>query len=157
MILQNSINRLLHELVDGPDVNQYGFLLNPGSPGLLDILRQLDVSEATAVIAPGCSSIAAQANHIRFVLEVLNRKFAADPPIADEAWEQSWSVVLSSSAEWQHLLDQLQSEVQRWGSRVLAMPQPHDEDVMTEIVASVAHMAYHFGSIRQLLHFQFRN
>lgn len=62
-----------------------------------------------------------------------------------------------SSKEWQHLQDQLQSEVQRWSKRVRAMSQPRDEDAMTEIVASVAHVAYHIGAIRQLFAFNSEN
>lgn len=55
------------------------------------------------------------------------------------------------------MLDQLQSEVQRWSKRVRAMSQPRDEDAMTEIVASVAYVAYQIGVIRQLLCFYSEN
>src|SRR5258708_6919563 len=71
-VFQRALSNMLTEIFDGPPGKE-AYLLNPGDPGLL---RQLDTIEASAASKrpmPGKTTIAAHADHVHFVLSILNR------------------------------------------------------------------------------------
>lgn len=156
-LVQRSSHRILTELIDGSKDSQYSWVLNPGSDGLLGVLRRLSASEASANWISGKPSIAAQTNHIRFSLELLNRRSKEEHLFNDEAWENSWKLQSVTNKEWRNLLDQLDKEAHEWMNAVLVSKRERDEDSVTEILTSVSHIAYHFGAIRQLLSIAFES
>lgn len=159
-LIRHSFRRLLTELLNGVSADSYGYMLNPGSAGLLAALKRLDAAQAAAIRIPGRASIAAQANHVCFVLNVMNRKYAGAAPFPDEAWAVSWEVEVQNDEQWQALLERLRDQAQLWKNRIglagqdtvkTSGGQENREEEMTEQIASIAHLAYHFGAIRQLL------
>lgn len=151
LLVRQGLRRLLEELVDGPAADQYAWVLNPGTCGLMDTLKRLSAAESSAVRVPGRSSIAAHANHLRFSLELLNRKSNGEPPFPDEEWAASWSVQTVTDGEWSRLLARLQAEAGAWMNHVASSDRAWGEEETMEALASSAHIAYHFGAIRQLL------
>jgi len=144
--VQRSIITLLRELADGP-APETAWVLNPGDEGLLRALDKLSASAASKVL--GTSSIAAHVDHLRYGLELMNRWSKGESPFADADYSASWRRVSVSDEEWRKLQQRLRAEVEQWST---AIRQPRDltDADLTGIVASVVHLAYHVGAIRQM-------
>ena len=141
---------LMGELVHGsPDPSARTYMLNRGDPGLLASLDRLSATAASAT-HDGGASIAAHVDHLRYGLSLLNAWISGAPvPWQDADWTASWRKNVVSDAEWRALRDALRRESSAW---VEALRTPRE---LTEIEAgwmtgSVAHLAYHFGAIRQI-------
>jgi len=141
---------LLSELALGsPDPTVGTYMLNRGDAGLLASLEKLSASAASAT-HDGGASIAAHVDHIRYGLSLLNRWAAGGiTPWKDADWTTSWKKMSVSDAEWRALRDDLRREVSAW-AEALRSPREVGEKELGWIAGSVAHLAYHFGAIRQI-------
>jgi hypothetical protein len=147
-----ALTRLFSELIDGPDVESAGpgaFVLNTGDVGLLRSLDKLSAADASRSMNGG-ATIAAHGQHLRYGLSLMNR-WAAEGgnPFADATWDEAWKTVAVNDAEWEAIRNGLGHESRRW-LRALGSPRTVDEIEFTGIVASIAHLAYHLGAIRQI-------
>jgi hypothetical protein len=88
-------------------------------------------------------------DHLRYGLELLNRWSQGQNPFADADFSASWRRTTVSEQEWVTLREQLRAEAHRW---LAAVQQPRDlsDFELTGVIASVAHLAYHLGAIRQV-------
>ena len=141
---------LMNELVHGaPDPSARTYMLNRGDAGLLASLDRLSAAAASATHGGG-PSIAAHVDHLRYGLSVLNRWAAGAPaPWQDADWTASWRKNVVSDAEWRTLRDALRREASAW-AEALRTPREVSDVEAGWIVGSIAHLAYHFGAIRQL-------
>jgi hypothetical protein len=143
------LSRLFSELVDGAHDPGGAFMLNTGDVGLL---RSLDALPAAAASrsANGGATIAAHAQHVRYGLSLMNR-WASDGgnPFADAKWEEPWKIAGVSEKEWDEIRHGLREEARRW-TQALGSPRDVSEVEMSGMVASIAHLAYHLGAIRQI-------
>jgi hypothetical protein len=141
---------LLRELVEGaPDPSTRTYMLNRGDPGLLASLDQLSASAASEAHGGG-ASIAAHVDHLRYGLSLLNGWASGALPSREESdWTASWKQNTVSEAEWRTLRDELRREANAW-AEVLRAPREVSEVEAGWMAASVAHLAYHFGAIRQI-------
>jgi hypothetical protein len=141
---------LFGELVNGsPDPGARTYMLNRGDAGLLASLDRLSAAAASATRAGG-PSIAAHVDHLRYGLSLLNAWARGTPvPWQDMDWTASWRTSVASEAEWQALRDQLRREAAAWAV-VLGTPRDVSDIEAGWIAGSVAHLAYHFGAIRQI-------
>jgi uncharacterized damage-inducible protein DinB len=147
--LNQILVELLAELFDGA-TEDAGWILNPGDPGLLRSLERLSAEAASAVPSSGGASIAAHVDHLRYGLELLNRwSEGEEDPFASADYAASWARVRVTEAEWTERLDRLQAERERWATN-LSRSRDADAAELKGIVASVAHVAYHLGAIRQI-------
>jgi hypothetical protein len=147
-----AITRLFSELIDGPDVESAGpgaFVLNTGDVGLLRSIDKLSAADASRSMNGG-ATIAAHGQHLRYGLSLMNR-WAAEGgnPFADATWDEAWKTAAVNDAEWEAIRNGLGHESRRW-LRALGSPRTVDEIEFTGIVASIAHLAYHIGAIRQI-------
>ena len=71
-------------------------------------------------------------------------------PFADADWESSWSVRQVDDAQWQSLRDELRQLATSW-TEAAKQPRDWDEISFTGALASVTHIGYHLGAIRQLI------
>jgi hypothetical protein len=140
---------LFSELADGAAAGGGAFVLNSGDVGLLQSLDRLSASEASRAVNDG-ATIAAHAQHVRYGLSLMNR-WAAEGgnPFADAKWEEAWQISTVDATTWNEIRNGLRMEVHRWLS-VLRSPRDVAEVELTGMVASVAHLAYHLGAIRQI-------
>jgi hypothetical protein len=145
--LADSLSTLFGELVDGPP-GTVCFVLNPGDIGLLRSLDKLS-ADAASQSTHGGATIAAHVDHLRYGLSLLNRWSRGENPWADADWTQSWRISKVSEAEWRQLRADLGSEIRNW-ARALGEPRDMDETELNGVIASVAHLAYHLGAIRQI-------
>ena len=144
------LSTLLGELVDGsPDPSARTYLLNRGDAGLLASIDRLSAAAASATHGAG-ASIAAHVDHLRYGLSLLNAWAAgALPPPAAMDWTASWRRTVVSEAEWRALRDELRREAGAWAA-ALRTPRAVSDVEAGWMAGSVAHLAYHFGAIRQI-------
>jgi hypothetical protein len=145
--LADSLSTLFGELVDGPPGTTC-FVLNRGDVGLLRSLDKLS-AEAASESSEGGATIAAHVDHLRYGLSLMNRWSGGENPWDDADWTQSWRISKVSDAEWKKLRADLGSEIRRWLA-ALRTPREIDQIEVTGAIASVVHLAYHLGAIRQI-------
>jgi hypothetical protein len=147
--LHRTLEILFRELIDGPDATA-SWMLNGGDLGLIRSLDKLTATAASAIPAGGSASIAAHVDHLRYGLSLMNRwgRGEADPwSTAD--WSASWKRVAVTDEEWAALRLQIGDEARTWLTTLGASRQ-YSEMEWNGVVASIAHLAYHLGAIRQI-------
>jgi hypothetical protein len=144
-----SLAHLLGELASGAPSGGGAFVLNSGDTGLLRSLDTLDAAQASTSVNGG-ASVAAHATHLQYGLSLMNRwAREGGDPFADATWDQAWKTREVSGAQWQQIRDGLRRELAEW-AQVLAQPRELTGVALTGHMASVVHLAYHFGAIRQI-------
>lgn len=147
--LHASLALLFAELIDGPSADA-AYMLNGGDPGLLRSLDGLSASAASSTTVSGGASIAAHVDHVRYGLALMNRwgEGEADPWTGAD-WAASWRRTTVSDEQWAALRDRLRDEARRWHN-ALQTPREMSALELNGVIASVAHLAYHLGAIRQI-------
>jgi hypothetical protein len=146
--IAGALSTVLDELIAGAGPKA-AWVLNPHDPGLLNSLDKLSAEEASAIPTGGGVSIAAHVDHLRHGLQLLNRWAKGENPFADADYSASWDRITVSEAEWLARREALRREADAWRD---AIKRPRDltDFELTGMVASVAHLAYHLGAIRQM-------
>jgi hypothetical protein len=143
------LTRLFSELVDGTSDPAGAFILNSGDVGLLASLQTLSAADASRSVNDG-ATIAAHAQHVRYGLSLMNRwATAGGNPFADAQWEEAWRVRDVDPSAWDEIRGGLREEAGRW-QQALRAPREVTELELAGLVASIAHLAYHLGAIRQI-------
>lgn len=146
--LGDSLALLFSELIDGPKDQCY--MLNMGDRGLLRSLDRLPASAASTVPAHGGASIAAHVDHVLYGLQLLNRWVAGEEnPWREADWTASWKRTTVDDEQWASLRERFRTEARRWRES-LAKARDLEGIALTGAIASIAHLAYHVGAIRQM-------
>jgi hypothetical protein len=142
------LTRLFGELIDGVP-SDGGFVLNTGDVGLLKSLDALSAADASRSANEG-GTIAAHAQHVRYGLSLMNHwAVEGGNPFANAKWDDAWAISTVDATEWAEIRSGLRDEAHRW-LNVLRTPREAAGVELTGMVASVAHLAYHLGAIRQI-------
>jgi hypothetical protein len=143
------LTRLFSELVDGTSGQGGAFVLNSGDLGLLRSLDKLSPADASRA-ANGGATIAAHAQHVRYGLSLMNRWASrGGNPFADATWDEAWKIFQVDESGWKEIRDGLRLEAHQW-STALNTPREVTAVELTGMIASLAHLAYHLGAIRQI-------
>jgi hypothetical protein len=143
-----SLAYLFGELVDGPSPDA-AFMLNGGDSGLLRTLDRLSAAAASTATAGG-ASIAAHVDHVCYGLELMNRWSAGEAdPWSGADWMASWRRQTLTDEQWAALRERLRGQVRQW-QEALQQPRALSDLELKGVIASVAHLAYHLGAIRQI-------
>lgn len=146
--ITDALTTLFGELVEGAPASS-AYVLNGGDPGLLRSLDRLSAEQASAA-APGGSSVAAHAEHLRYGLSLMNRWTAGEEnPFAGADWSEAWRRATVTEDEWERLRAALRDEARRW-MQTLGTPREVAPVELNGIIGSVAHLAYHLGAVRQI-------
>jgi hypothetical protein len=148
--ITRSLTTLFSELVDGAKAPVGGnFVLNSGDVGLLASLDRLSAADASRSVQGG-ATIAAHAQHERYGLSLMNR-WASEggDPFADAKWDEAWKTSSVDEEEWKEIRDGLRDEAHRW-LHVLGSPREVRSVELSGMIASIAHLAYHMGAMRQI-------
>ena len=145
-----AMSRLFSELVDGaPHQADGAFILNSGDAGLLRSLDKLSAADASRA-SHGGATIAAHAQHVRYGLSLMNRwAEEGGNPFADAKWDEAWKISTVDDASWTEIRKGLANEAHRW-LKTLGTPRDANDIELTGMIASIAHLAYHLGAIRQI-------
>ena len=143
----SSLTTLLGELVDGTPPTG-GYMLNRGDAGLLRALDRLSADDASQVIGGG-SSIAAHVDHVTYYISLMNRWAAGEKPWRTADWGASWRRSSVTEEGWKALRASFADEVHKWMA-VLKEPREVETVELTGMIASIVHLAYHVGAMRQM-------
>jgi hypothetical protein len=143
------MSRLWSELVDGAGDSGDAFILNSGDIGLLASIDKLSAADASRSANEG-ATIAAHAQHVRYGLFLMNRwATEGGNPFADATWDEAWKTSAVDAVAWNEIREGLRHEAHRW-SETLQSPREVTGVELTGMIASIAHLAYHLGAIRQI-------
>jgi hypothetical protein len=144
-----ALSRLFSELADGASRGGEAFILNSGDQGLLRSLDRLTAAEASHSVNGG-ATIAAHAQHVRYGLSLMNRwAEEGGNPFADARWDDAWKTAAVDQSAWNEIRGGLRDETQRW-LKALSGGRDVSDVEFTGMIASIAHLAYHLGAIRQI-------
>jgi len=144
-----SLSTLFSELVLGANRGGGAFVLNSGDAGLLKSLDNLSAEDASQSVHGG-ATIAAHAQHERYGLSLMNRwATEGGNPFADAKWDEAWKTSRVNASEWSEIRGGLRDEAQRWLA-VLGSPREVNGVELSGMIASIAHLAYHLGAMRQI-------
>jgi hypothetical protein len=147
--IARTLTRLFSELVDGAHEPGGAFMLNSGDIGLLRSLDTLSPAAASRSVNGG-ATIAAHAQHLRYGLSLMNRwAIEGGNPFTDAKWDEAWKTTGVDGNEWQEIRGGLRDAAQRW-MQALGSPRDVSEVELAGMIASIAHLAYHLGAIRQI-------
>ncbi len=145
--LHAAVATLFSELMNGTGASP-SWILNPNDSGLLGSLDALGAAAASATPG-GRPSIAAHVDHLRYGLELLNRASQGENPFTETDYSASWRRLTVTDQEWATLRQRLRDEANRWLTAIRQL-RPLSDLELTRMLASVAHLAYHLGAIRQI-------
>ncbi len=141
--------RLFSELIDGAAQSGDAFVLNSGDRGLLRSLDLLSADDASNAVNGG-ATIAAHARHLQYGLSLMNRwADEGGNPFADATWDEAWKTARVDEHMWSDIRNGLRVEASRWRG-ALGTPRSVEPAMFTGMLASIAHVAYHLGAIRQI-------
>ena len=70
-------------------------------------------------------------------------------PFADAKWDEAWKISSVTDGQWEEIRNGMREETGRW-LQVLESPREVADVELTGMIASIAHLAYHLGAIRQI-------
>jgi hypothetical protein len=147
--LHSSLSLLFAELINGPSSDD-AYMLNRGDPGLLRSLDALPAEAASKPSAPGAASIAAHVDHVCYGLDLMNRWSDGEAdPWSGADWTASWRRTTVTESEWAALRERLRLSTGRWHTS-LQTSRKMSALELNGVIASIAHLAYHLGAIRQI-------
>ena len=148
--LTRSLTTLFSELVDGArGAPGSAFVLNSSDVGLLASLDKLSAADASRSVHGG-ATIAAHAQHVRYGLSLMNRwATEGGNPFADAKWDEAWKTSVVNDAQWAEIRGGLSDEAHRW-LQALGSPRDVSTVELSGMIASIAHLAYHLGAMRQI-------
>jgi hypothetical protein len=125
-----------------------GIYLDKGT-ALFETLESLSAEDASCSVAEGSATIAAQVEHIRFYLDVLN-DVMHKKEVGKVDWQDIWQNVRAvAPEEW----DQQKRRLRESYERVLVTLKSFDswegEETISGALSVLVHSAYHLGGIRQ--------
>lgn len=126
-----------------------GIYLDKGT-SLFETLDGITTEEAARPVSATCASIAAQVNHVRFYLDVLERTVLGEES-GKADWDGSWQIGPVTEATWADLRDGLRASHRRVMTTLRGIERWDGEDQVGGALAIVVHTAYHLGEIRQAL------
>lgn len=144
-----TLTRLFSELIDGVNSQAGGFILNTGDVGLLRSLDKITAADASRSVNDG-ATIAAHTQHLRYGLSLMNQwATEGGNPFANAKWDEAWKTSDVDTTEWEEIRNGLRDETQRW-RQALTSPRDVTDVELCGMIASIAHLAYHLGAIRQI-------
>jgi hypothetical protein len=127
-----------------------GIYLDPGT-SLFETLESLSAGEASRAVAPGSATIAAQVEHVRFYLDVLEEVMRKGE-FSQVDWREIWAGVGSvTPVEWGDQKRRLRESYERVMRRIRARGEEPGKLGAFGPIAVLAHTAYHLGGIRQAM------
>jgi hypothetical protein len=112
--------------------------------GIISAIQDLNAEQASRKLLPGYNTIAAHTEHIRVSLNYVRRTFAGEK--LNVEW---WPLQTVDVAQWAELKQQLKVEYEMTIAFIKDKPFWREEG-LTQMLDSIAHIAYHAGAIRQL-------
>lgn len=127
----------------------YGIYLDGGT-SLFETLEGITAEQASRATNGRCATLAAQVNHTRFYLDVLE-KYMTETGTERADWASSWQVGAVTAEEWEALKAQLRDSYTRVRAMMEGFDSWDNDHRIGGALAIVVHTAHHLGEIRQML------
>lgn len=128
----------------------HGIYLDRGT-SLFETLDAINAEAASRSAAEGCATIAAQVEHVRFYLDVLNDVMQKEESVKVD-WREIWERVREvTPEEWEEQKRRLRESYQRVLATMKSLESWEGEYGISGALAVLTHTAYHLGGIRQAL------
>lgn len=125
-----------------------GIYLDRGT-SLFETLEGISAETASIPVGAKCASIAAQVDHVRFYIDVLEGYLTGNPPEKVD-WKEIWNRVEAvTPEEWDAIQARLRASYERVRGVISAVNDWNES--LGDAMAIVVHTAYHLGEIRQAL------
>lgn len=127
-----------------------GIYLDKGT-SLFETLEGISAEDASRPAAEGCATVAAQVEHVRFYLDVLDGVMRKEE-VTKVDWREIWQSVRGvTPEEWEAQKRRLRESYQRVLATLRAYDRWEGEYGISGALAILTHTAYHLGGIRQAL------
>ena len=118
---------------------------------LYETLEGVSAAEASRAISPNSATIAAQVEHVRFYLDVLD-EFMRTGIDKKNNWREIWETVSEVTPEqWEDIKRRLRASHERVLMTINSNETWNGEHDISAALGVLAHTAYHLGGIRQAL------
>ena len=140
----------IFECLDETFVEVHGIYLDKGC-SLFPTLEGVSAQEASGSVSPNRATLAAQVEHVRFYLDVLNDVIRTKE-IVKVDWKEIWRTVSKvTPEEWEEQKRRLRESYERVMTTLKSIDGWDGEDDITGALSVLSHTAYHLGGIRQAL------
>ena len=150
-IAVEQVSSTLFKFIDETFSKTHGLYLDKGT-SLYATLDSVTAEEASRSASPATATIAAQVEHVRFYLDVINEMVNTKNFNKKYNWREIWETVGEvTPQEWDDLkrrLSESHARVMESVSLLEGWDGPFD---IGATVSIIAHTAYHLGGIRQAL------
>jgi hypothetical protein len=146
----SAFKELLLKLLDETFSNNHGIFLDKGTT-LFQTLETVTATEASEKISANSATIAAQVDHLRFYLDVLDNYIHShqDPKVN---WREIWETVSTvHDEEWQATKQRVRESHDKVMTTINSFEQWDIEFEIGGALAILTHTAYHLGGIRTTL------
>jgi hypothetical protein len=145
-----NVRKPLLEVLDETFSKVHGIYLDKGTT-LYDTLDGVSAAEASSAASTNSATIAAQVEHLRFYLDVLN-DFMKTNEIKKTNWREIWDTVHTVTPdEWEKMKKRLRESHANVLNTIKAFDKWDGEYDFAGAMSIVVHTAYHLGGIRQAL------
>jgi hypothetical protein len=142
--MKNSMKELMEETFNGPGSEGSYYATTKPDAGIFGTLEQFSAEEASVSVHG--ATLAAHADHTSYYLSVVQSFLKGEEPERD--WEKSWKITQVDEAEWANIQKELRAEFDAFQKTLAAGQWQADYD--TNVLAALAHSAYHLGAMRQM-------
>jgi hypothetical protein len=140
----------IFECLDETFVEVHGIYLDKGC-SLFPTLEGVSAQEASGSSSPDSATLAAQVEHVRFYLDVLN-DIMKTKEIVKVDWKEIWRTVNQiTPEEWEEQKRKLRESYDRVLITLKSIDRWDGEDDIAGALSVLSHTAYHLGGIRQAL------
>ncbi len=147
--IRDQLQTALDSLLDETFRHVHGHYLDRHT-SLFETLATISAEEASQPVGDRCATLAAQVNHIRVYIEVLERYMRGEE-VGPTDWAASWQVAGVDEEEWESLKQRLDASYRHMRATMQGFTTWEGEDEIGGVLAILAHTAYHLGEIRQAL------
>jgi len=148
--LLEQLKKSIFECLDETFVEVHGIYLDKGC-SLFPTLEGVSAQEASGSASPDSATLAAQVEHVRFYLDVLN-DIIKTKEIVKVDWKEIWRTVNQvTPEEWEQQKRKLRESYDRVMTTLRSIDRWDGEDDIAGALSILSHTAYHLGGIRQAL------
>jgi hypothetical protein len=127
----------------------HGIFLDKGT-SLFETLDGITAEQASRATSDHCATLAAQVNHVRFYIDVLE-EYMLEARTEQADWDSSWQVGAVTVEEWEGLKTALHDSYTRVRATMEGFDSWDNDNRVGGAVAIIVHTAHHLGEIRQML------
>jgi hypothetical protein len=144
--LTSAVRQLLAEGFEGASAGTTWFV---DDQGLLGSIQELDAARASRPTSPEGSTVAAHVEHVRWFVALLNAFARGERPAVE--WAESWTVREVDGEAWASLQADPEREFRELSEHLARGVEVEDPERLMPVLATVAHVAYHLGAVRQMV------